>query len=223
MKKNLLYLGFCCCLLSMLQIGCDGKVEESTTAGVSIGMYGIWQQTEIFMEGININKKNIEEVIPAYEKYIADELGINEYAVYNLIYIDNDNIPELLFDNTADGRGTEVLSYKDEQVYSSSACCRGFDFYYIPKENRVIYSSIYTGEVQETIAHMENGILVEDYTCYFYFDDNMEDCKIYDADGNQCTETEYDDFKNTYIPYENTEEGWITYSSIQEAYEALTQ
>lgn len=157
------------------------------------------------------------EVLPAYENYINDEFsGSNEYSVYNLIYIDNDNVPELLYDNTADGRGTVVLSYQNGEVYSSSAVCRGFDFSYIPSGNKVVYGNFYKGDASYHVAHLENGMLSDEHGCV-----TSQEAGTYQIDGTQCSEEEYNYFLETYFQYDGMLYGWQTYSTIQEAYENM--
>lgn len=162
------------------------------------------------------------EVIPAYEKYIENEFGgFSEYAVYNLIYIDEDDIPEMLCDNTADGRGTKILCYKDGEVYSNDAICRGFAFSYIPKKNKVWYTHFWLGDEYSSVAHLEDGTLIEEHNCFFKLDQETGDGGTYQIDGQECSEEEYDDFIDTYFRYEGMVDGWETHSSIQEAYENL--
>lgn len=161
------------------------------------------------------------EVIPAYEKYVSDNFGNGEYNVYNLIYIDDDNIPELLFDNSCDGRGTEVLSYRNGEIFSSSAWCRGYSFNYVPKENKMVFEGTWLEDVSGSVAHLENGVLVEEHSYYFDFDDEVGEGGIYQIDGAECSEAEYNNFIETYFKVEGTEFGWKTYSSIAEAYDNL--
>lgn len=159
------------------------------------------------------------EILPAYENYIQEEdIGYNEYSVYSLIYIDEDDVPELLYDNTADGRGTVVLSYQDGKVYGSRAVCRGFEFDYIPGGNKVIYRSYYDGEVSCHVSHLENGILSEEHSYLLQKDGN------YQIDGMACQEEEYLDFEKKYFQCDdmiNGWHGWENYDTMQEAYENM--
>ena len=115
-------------------------------------------------------------VLPAYKAYISENYGNESYCVYNLIYIDEDNIPELLLDNSGDGRGTELLSYQNGKVFNSSVWCRGYGFKYLPKENIFYAYGVYLGDEFGMVAHLECGVLVENHSDDLDFDvDGMED------------------------------------------------
>ena len=133
------------------------------------------------------------EVLPAYEKYINENLGVCEYSVYNLIYLDDDDVPELLYDSTADGRGTELLCYKDGEVLRNPAPCRGFGFYYIPRGNIVIYEGAWDADVYGTVAYLNEGILNSEHTYAENYDMNA-DSYMYSIDDAECTKEEYADF-----------------------------
>lgn len=156
------------------------------------------------------------EVLPAYEKYINENLGVCEYSVYNLIYLDDDDVPELLYDSTADGRGTELLCYKDGEVLRNPAPCRGFGFYYIPRGNIVVYEGAWDADVYGTVAYLNEGILNSEHTYAENYDMNA-DSYMYSIDDAECTKEEYADFVESHK--NGTVYGWDTYSSIQEAYE----
>lgn len=158
-----------------------------------------------------------QEVLPAYEKYISDNYGKGEYTVFNLIYIDGDDIPELLFDNTADGRGTLVISYQNGEIVESPAWCRGFDFRFVPGENKVVYSGSWDGYESGTVAYLNNGSLVSEHTYMISYDINTGN-RGYSIDDMECSEEEYNHFVETYFRYENMIDGWQTYTSIWEAY-----
>lgn len=161
------------------------------------------------------------EVIPAYEKYVNRSFGKINYDVFNLIYIDGDNIPELLFDDSADGRGTKVLSYQNGQIFESDAWCRGYIFDYVPKENIVIFKGLWLGDESGTVAHLENGLLVKEHSYYFDFNDAVGEGGTYQIDGVACSETQYKNFIETYFKVDGIKDGWQRYSSIQEAYDNL--
>ena len=161
------------------------------------------------------------EVIPAYEKYINEKYGDGSYNAYNLIYIDEDNIPELLFDDSGDGTGTEVLCYIDGEVYSTPAWCRGFEFDYVPKENKIFFGGAMYNEFSEEAAHLENGVLVTEHSYSFKLDETADENGPFEIDGVQCSKEEFDIFTEKYFDDNNKENGWQTYSSIQEAYENL--
>lgn len=160
----------------------------------------------------------VEEVLPAYEKYINENLGVCEYSVYNLIYLDNDEVPELLYDSTADGRGTELLYYKDGEVFGNPAPCRGFGFYYIPRGNKVIYEGAWDADMYGTVAYLDEGTLISEHT-YSQDYDMDTDSYMYSIDDAGCTKEEYTDFIE--LCKNGTICGWDTYSSIQEAYDNI--
>lgn len=159
-------------------------------------------------------------IINIYENY---GMTTPDYAVYDLIYIDDD-VPELLFDYTGDGSGTEILCYNNGVVYDSHAWCRGYGFSYIPRQNKVNFFGVMMTamgqEGNDIIGHLENGVLVEDYRCYFACDESGE--QLYTLNGNNSTSEEISNIWDTYFDHDNEEYGWNSMSSsLYEAYENL--
>lgn len=163
----------------------------------------------------------VAEALNAYYQYIYDNYSSTpDYTVYDLIYIDDDGVPELLFDNSADGRGTKILCYNNGVVYDSAAWCRGYDFSYIPRQNKVAFCGVMGQSGTETIGHLENGVLVEDYSCNFAFEESGE--WLYTLNGNNYTREEFYNIWHTYFDFDNAEFGWNPLSSsLLEAYENL--
>lgn len=168
-----------------------------------------------FREGSEEAK--MAEVLNAYYEYLYSNDWINNYAIYKLLYIDDDDVPELLFDSTGDGRGTSILCYNNGIVYDSVAYNRGLDFSYIPRQNKVAFSSVFNGIGSGTIGHLENGVLVEDYSYTSTL--NESGTTLYTLKDNIYKEEKFNDIWNTYFDFNNAEYAWSpNYSSIYEAY-----
>lgn len=164
----------------------------------------------------------IEEVVlPAYKTYISENYGNGDLDVYSLICIDSyDNIPELLFDNSGDGRGTVLLSYDSGTgiVHESEASCRGYDFMYAPKQNYVVICYAGNGLEEYTVAHMENFELVVDQTFSEQWVGDESKLKI---DGETCTRDEYDKTSQEAKQKKILANGWEEHDSLENAYYSL--
>lgn len=110
----------------------------------------------------------------AYLKFIEDnkETGDEEYA---LVYVDNDNVPELFISGCCEAAGTIVCSYKNGKIVSEHLN-RLYGASYIPKSGLIFnfngnmgyysanvykltgngFNNIFYGEQQEHVIELEN-------------------------------------------------------------------
>lgn len=162
-----------------------------------------------------------EVVLPAYKTYISENYGSGEVDVYSLICVDSeDNIPELLFDKSGDGRGTVLLSYdgENETVHESEASCRGYEFMYEPKQNYVVFCYAGNGLENHTVAHMEDHKLVVDQTLSCIWTGDGTELEVNEK---ECSNEVYNEARANALDKRALAEGWNALATIEEAYEEL--
>ena len=90
----------------------------------------------------------------AYEEYI-EELEWNRGSTYSLIYVDDDDIPELVIDSGFEAGGCEVLTYHSGEMDVLQTDRRLF--YYIEKKNLLNNTGGIYGYYFDRIYAIENG------------------------------------------------------------------
>lgn len=205
----------------LIDLDQDGNrsIEELLGAGKSDKVSDAEEDVELDTDWDRLDSYIEEVVLPAYKKYISENYGSGEVDVYSLICVDSDdNIPELLFDNSGDGRGTVLLSYDGENgiVHESEASCRGYDFMYEPKQNYVVFCYAGNGLENHTIAHLEDHELVVDQTlsCIWIGDDT--ELKVNEK---ECSNAVYNETRANALDKRALAEGWNASATIEEAYE----
>lgn len=168
----------------------------------------------------NVDDDILSEVINAYQDYVADMCNGSE--VYNLIYVDDDEIPEMLFDHSADGRSTILLSYRNGEVKESDISCRVYDFNYVAGKNRICYGSHFGEDGFDSLGHLEHGVYVEDCNWKSTVDMERNGELSFFFNGIECTEKEYE-AKKQEILSDDFVYGWDTYNSLSEAYSHLNK
>ncbi len=114
-------------------------------------------------------------------------------TVYELIYLDEDQIPELWVDRIVYASGCSLVTYYNQEIYvenMSSGC-----LLYTEKENRFLYSWSFQGMGSDQVYTLENGQL-EKITAgsynYYTNERNWNDRPI--------SEQEYESEKNKWVP-----------------------
>lgn len=190
-------------------------------------------KTEIINEDVKkvTQDNDFYNVVQAYKEYVS--ANFSDVSSFNLIYLNEDDIPDLILDNQSGGNETTILLYKDGEVYESSIWAANTNFYYKEYGNLVISNSwmtnmedkIYTECLTDRRAEIINNVLEEKYcgTCIITeeYQDNgdtyskKEEYKINDV---ECSETEY----NSYFDTTEMKWGWEnSYTSIEESFNAL--
>ncbi len=148
------------------------------------------------------------EVFNAYKQYIKENHDIdNEYASYCFLYIDDDDIPELIYDNSADGSAAILLTYNDGVVREGSVSCRGFGFYYREKGNWFTYDNPHNMEGDGGAGHIQDGNVVTDHTFDYHveFDEEGYGERVFTINGKDYSEDEFNDVWAQTIGSDGTE------------------
>ncbi|MGN0436494.1 MAG: hypothetical protein ACI4D8_07690 [Wujia sp.] len=155
--------------------------------------------------------------LKAYSDYLYENygwVGFDEYGYWTckLIYVDEDDVPELLYDYSDIGDGAGLLSYYDGKVYDNPTPGRDRNFSYAPKQNSFYH--MYDRDMVDRggYAHLEKGQLVYDYeVCIDYAADGET---LYYINGQNYTKDEYEEFCETNVKYyDNLIWGWKDWST----------
>lgn len=152
------------------------------------------------------------EILPAYERWVNENMGDGSYG-YNLIYIDEDNIPELLVVITRNRTSLFVLSYKEGSINETYLLNKSF-FEYMPKGNRFICDSYDGTYAVGWVLHIEDADVVKEHEYFVQYKDDQ-----YMMDDVKYSKEEYDALYNQYFSEKGMRKVVWTYNSIQDAYE----
>jgi hypothetical protein len=175
---------------------------------------------EVAHEGYDIYRAgsesaDIQEAIRGYRKYLSE--NDIDYDYCELIYLDDDNIPELAIDcYYAD----HVLAWHDGTVQECSTDWGNSALSYREKTGEFCLAGINGSFVHCDYYKYENGVfkLLGNHEYTFMGENNQEEYRI---DGELVTEQEYDDYEDSYGDYD----GHMTheYTLIDDAYFAFEQ
>lgn len=107
----------------------------------------------------------------AYIDYIVSK-GSDSGGEYGLIYLDEDDIPELVRIGGCEADGCQIVSWYAGMVYESPL--RRLNFSYIEKENLLCNSEGLMGYYYDIVYRLEEGKLVEVAAGYYGIEDNSE-------------------------------------------------
>lgn len=150
------------------------------------------------------------EVLGAYKQYIIENYQLNgEYVSYCFLYIDDDDIPELIYDNSDDGSAAILLTYKDGVVREGSVSCRGFGFSYREKGNWFTYDNPHNMEGDGGAGHIQDGNVVTDHTFDYHVELDEEGYgeRVFTINGKDYSEAEFDDVWAQTIGSDGSEKG----------------
>lgn len=127
-----------------------------------------------------------EEVLKAYLNYLGTvSVGDYEKIRYDLVYLNNDNIPELMYAlNTSHARGVDICTYQNGKVYSLSEHGSYGSITYYPKKGYIWEEDMHMGYETEVMEVMQGVTMQEVY--FFSYND---------PEASMTTTTEYDEFR----------------------------
>ncbi len=176
----------------------DLEVENSSEADVRES-FSTGDETK------NLDNEASESVntwADAYYDYLIDfdrEYGRDgydglEYRSYNYIYVNDDDIPELLLQGQDEATGNLILTYNDGKIDELQTARLYFD--YIEKENRLRSSDGHMGYYYDYIFTIRNGKWETEEYGEYYVEDNTvdwdDDDLIYEWNGKKVSKSEYD-------------------------------
>lgn len=134
----------------------DTNSEDEATDNESseVGSKGITEKIENDKSVFSPNE--IQEAIDFYDKYASENLP--GYDV-SLIYVDEDNIPELLIHGSCEADGNIVVTYNDGEFSELQTMRLGLE--YIEKENLLLNSDGHMGSYYDLLYSIENHEFVE--------------------------------------------------------------
>lgn len=88
--------------------------------------------------------------------YLQQLVNVDEiiFEGFNLIYVDNDNIPEMFFQSKSHVTSSKLFWVYNNEVYSTDLSFNGF--YYYEKQNVFLNSGGFTGACWDTIYRLNN-------------------------------------------------------------------
>lgn len=159
----------------------------NTTApdGNKVNENGAWVLNGVIQTQNSQENALYEEAEEAYRDYM-DALDESEDVRYNLVYLDDDAIPELMYaTGSYHAAGVHICTYRDGKVYPLSSYAHGSygELTYLPKTGLIWTADMHMGYEYEGIYRMQNMQLQE--VCY----------ASYNADTENGEGTEYDEFR----------------------------
>lgn len=100
------------------------------------------------------NSYEMQDWQAAYAGYI-EGLEWAEGRTYSLIYVDDDNIPELVIDTGVEAGGCQILTYHNREIDELQT--NRLQFYYIEKKNLLNNTGGVYGQYFDCIYSIENG------------------------------------------------------------------
>ncbi|MDO5292026.1 MAG: hypothetical protein Q4F05_04670 [bacterium] len=201
----------------------DNKSETSYTEAriYSGSKKGTFSLEKTLMKKINdtMVKKTIQDILSvikskqeepenketpwkqAYLNYLKSETT-EVYEGYNLIYVNNDDIPELVEVGESEAIGCKVLTYYNGQVNATQLSRLYFS--YIPKQNLLCNSDGNMGVYYDVVYSIKNGKLTQIAEGIYgdednakpQFDENGNEIFVYKWNGNSVTKEDYEQSLN---------------------------
>jgi len=201
-----------------------------------------WDELSITNEDSAKIIENISEDVDYWRQvYIKEVVNLhdsnNKDATYSLIYVDDNEVPELLYDSGITGYGMCLYSFYDGQLTENWLELGGI--YYIEKENKIYISDGRMGSYSDVVYKLNQGVLeIQDKGCYCDARDennNLIDGYEYTWNDDSVTEEQYynlveqafdkvkasvvnDCSKNEIIELLNSSEGINSFADYQTMY-----
>lgn len=137
-----------------------------------------------------------------------------ELRTYNLIYVDEDNIPELLLMGNCEAIGNLILTCHNGQIDELQTSRLAFD--YLENENKLRNDSGNMGFYYDYIYSIDDGKWTLKKSGEYYVEDNTAewdwDDLIYKWEGNIVSKADYERELRNFYDVENAKEGKGIYS-----------
>ena len=136
----------------------------------------------------------------ALEDDIKNDKDKDDYDWYALIYIDDDDIPEVVKESKYEADGNKIVTYdKESGKVTDNQLCR-LGFYYAEGKNILVNSDGNMDEYFDTVYAVKNGVLVKTAGGTYGAPDNSN--LHTDADGNLIYEYNWNGKKMTKDEYD---------------------
>ena len=159
------------CLVSLLTIlfGSDA-VPALTATGISYNLTPLGKK-KVAKKKTDM-KKFEKEILPAYEKYVRENFSkaVADDTPYSFIYLNNDNIPELVVEGGFSAAGCLVCTYnKGVVALNTDRLMLG----YVEKKNILHNPFAYMGYFSDDVYSIKKGEFVKVWSGYY--EDNMDE------------------------------------------------
>lgn len=155
-------------------------------------------------ETTNTTDKQLNESVwkQAYRTYV-DKAHSEGYESFSLIYIDDDNIPELYLCGSSESMGEKICTYKVGTVVALDLP-RLYGTVYIEKSGLIKNSNGNMGYYSDSIYKLQNGIFAEiHHGTYETIERQSYSYNVYTMDGAEVSQTEYEQVLNdSFNPYQ---------------------
>lgn len=101
----------------------------------------------------------VSAAVNAYEEYVDSVPGMAENCTFSLIYIDEDEIPELVVYGCCEADGTTICCYYNGEVHEKHLSRLGYT--YIEKENLICNGAGHMDVYYDHVYKIEDGEFVE--------------------------------------------------------------
>ena len=244
MNKKLLCATFSLVLICGCLTACDNKEKTNETFEYEENLKesgdeeieekdadaAILEETTV--EEIVVKAVDFERVIlPAYEKYVEENFWRVDSRPYSFIFLNDDEIPELVVEGDCHAAGNLICTYINDSVVSMRTGRLNFNF--LEKQNLLCNSDGNTGHYYDVIYFIQNGEFVclaegmwqeaRDEEGKRFFEENGFFDYDYYWNGQMVSCEEYDNLLKQIYDTEKAVDKYdfIFYSSIQEAYENI--
>ena len=211
MKRLFVFMLLMCVVISFIGCGTDNNSTYSENSTIENHSE---EKTQLE------NFDEISDWQKAYIEFLEDKN--NEYISFALVYIDDDNIPELYMCANNEATGDSVTSYKNGAVFTEDLNRTGGGRY-IQKSGKVLNEN---GNMGNCYTHAYN--LTDDgFVLYFtahkaeiiteFVDDEYEIIYEFSVEDTPVTEQKYNDALNVAFDYDNSkrlDENAVSYDQI---------
>ncbi len=152
----------------------------------------------------------------AYIKNIESKRGKQINSGYTLIYLDDDEIPELVEIGTCEAAGCRVIHYYDGAAYEAQFS--RLNFTYIEKSGLLCNSDGHMDFYYDIVYSLEDGILAPiatglwgwlDESVYGRFDESENPLYVYEWNGVRVEQAEYESQLNSVYDTSKMQQGYV--------------
>ena len=145
----------------------------------------------VCMGGNSINGSALQMYINNINEVIKDEDWLDGRGAMSLIYIDNDDLPELVINWGFSARGCQVCTVSDGKLVCTTVGDDGVS--YIERQNIFLNSGVRRYHYSDTVYAIQNGEFAILHNGE-YVEKNIDDVEYYCRwDGKEVTESEYEE------------------------------
>lgn len=140
--------------------------NTTTPDGYQVNGDGAWTVNGVVQTKGQQESVSYEEISDAYQNYLSTVSVEFGKIKYDLVYLNNDNIPELMYAfNSSHAHGVNICTYQDGVVYPLSSYESGTygSVSYFPKTGYIWYEDMHMGYEMEELEVMKGTTLQEVY------------------------------------------------------------